>query len=105
MCIKKKEHTDLRSLLEILDCLKIRGIYWTVNGQTLPGYASVFTKVSSNLNRGIKTEITVGPCEVEGSEYEQIIGGLLKCLEENSQKPCVAKKLGMLDIAQNEGFR
>ena len=98
MCIKKKEYTELRSLLEILDCLKIRGIYWTVNGQIFPSYASVFTKVRSNLDKGIETEIKIGPCKVDGSAYEQIIGDLLKCLEENSRNPCVAKKLGIIDI-------
>ena len=93
MCTKRKEHWDLRALLEALDCLKIRGVYWMVNGIMLPNWASAFTTVNSRLSKGERVTIIVGPCNVEGSRYDDVVARLLECLNKYSNVPCIAERL------------
>lgn len=93
MCTKRKEHWDLRTLLEVLDCLKIRGTYWMVNGRMLPNWAPAFTTVNSRLSKGERVTIMIGPCKVEGSRYDDVVARLLECLKNNANVPCIAERL------------
>lgn len=76
-CVKRK--SKLTAFFKLLErCVK-RG-YWRVNGQILPSWAPVHSKVKAALEKGERVVVEVGGCRIEAGRLEDFILGAFNCL-------------------------